>query len=251
MLALVSNHPNYFTTAVLNGEGLGAAHYPELCYAWLASMDSNYVGTTANRLNNGGFRIIRINCEVDVKVFDAEQNKIASIINEQSDETGSYIAGVDNNGQKYVVLPVDETFYVEMTAREKDSVNYSINEYSALAGEYTRNINYFNIEMEKGEVVEGVLPAYDKAELEKDTPEGSDADYRLYDADGNTINSDSDLSGDDARNAYFTVEALVSDEKAGTVIGGGIYQYGQFAKLQAIPEEEYVFEGWYRKGHCG
>ena len=200
MLALVSNHPNYFTTAVLNGEGLGAAHYPELCYAWLASMDSNYVGTTANRLNNGGFRIIRINCEVDVKVFDAEQNKIASIINEQSDETGSYIAGVDNNGQKYVVLPVDETFYVEMTAREKDSVNYSINEYSALAGEYTRNINYFNIEMEKGEVVEGVLPAYDKAELEKDTPEGSDADYRLYDADGNTINSDSDLSGDDARN---------------------------------------------------
>ena len=99
-----------------------------------------------------------------------------------------------------------------MTAREKDSVNYSINEYSALAGEYTRNINYFNIEMEKGEVVEGVLPAYDKAELEKDTPEGSDADYRLYDADGNTINSDSDLSGDDARNAYFTVEALVSDE---------------------------------------
>ena len=134
MLALVSNHPNYFTTAVLNGEGLGAAHYPELCYAWLASMDSNYVGTTANRLNNGGFRIIRINCEVDVKVFDAEQNKIASIINEQSDETGSYIAGVDNNGQKYVVLPVDETFYVEMTAREKDSVNYSINEYSALAG---------------------------------------------------------------------------------------------------------------------
>ena len=73
-------------------------------------MDSNYVGTTANRLNNGGFRIIRINCEVDVKVFDAEQNKIASIINEQSDETGSYIAGVDNNGQKYVVLPVDETF---------------------------------------------------------------------------------------------------------------------------------------------
>ena len=155
---------------------------------------------------------------------------------------------MDNNGQKYVVLPVDETFYVEMTAREKDSVNYSINEYSALAGEYTRNINYFNIEMQKGEVVEGVLPAYDKAELEKDTPEGSDADYRLYDADGNTINSDSDLSGDDARNAYFTVEALVSDEKAGAVIGGGIYQYGQFAKLQAIPEEEYVFEGWYRKG---
>ena len=50
MLALVSNHPNYFTTAVLNGEGLRAAHYPELCYAWLASMDSNYVGTTANRL---------------------------------------------------------------------------------------------------------------------------------------------------------------------------------------------------------
>ena len=81
-----------------------------------------------------------------------------------------------------------------------------------LAGEYTRNINYFNIEMEK-KWWKAFSRHTDKAELEKDTPEGSDADYRLYDADGNTINSSSDLSGDDARNAYFTVEALVSDEK--------------------------------------
>lgn len=51
------------------------------------------------------------------------------------------------------------------------------------------------------------------------------------------------MSGDDARNAYFTVEALVSDEKAGTVIGGGIYQYGQFAN-SGNPRKEYVFEGW-------
>ena len=83
-----------------------------------------------------GFDYARVALYVSEDPFnfgDAEQNKIASIINEQSDETGSYIAGVDNNGQKYVVLPVDETFYVEMTAREKDSVNYSINEYSALA----------------------------------------------------------------------------------------------------------------------
>ena len=43
--------------------------------------------------------------------------------------------------------------------------------------------------------MEGVLPAYDKAELEKDTPEGSDADYRLYDADGNTINAALSVSG--------------------------------------------------------
>ncbi len=42
MLDLVVSHPNYFSTAVMNLECIASAHFPELCYSWLVSMDSNY-----------------------------------------------------------------------------------------------------------------------------------------------------------------------------------------------------------------
>ncbi|MBR3965167.1 MAG: hypothetical protein IKJ80_07150 [Clostridia bacterium] len=42
MLDLVVSHPNYFSTAVMNLECIASAHFPELCYSWLVSMDANY-----------------------------------------------------------------------------------------------------------------------------------------------------------------------------------------------------------------
>ena len=41
-LALLTRNPSYFITLVYNGKGIAEAHYPELCFAWLASMDENY-----------------------------------------------------------------------------------------------------------------------------------------------------------------------------------------------------------------
>ena len=120
MLALVVNHPNYFTTAIMNGSGLGAAHYPELCYSWLASMDKNYSEGAKAEFNNGGYRIVRINCAVDVEVVDNDGTIIASIENEQPNSimNSSYIFGIDEDGQKYVVLPVDSDYGITITGRK-------------------------------------------------------------------------------------------------------------------------------------
>lgn len=245
--ALIINHPNYFTTAVINGSGLASAHFPELCYSWLASMDSNYVGTVKSTLNTGGYRIVRINCDVDVNVYDNNGNNVASITNEKPDDSHGFICGVDDNGQKYVVLPVDETFSIDIKGRTNDNVNYSINEYSALAGEYTRSVNYFNVDVKKGESLTGYIPAYfDKDELDGLTLEGSTVDYSLYDCKDNLIECDSDMSGKEVKDAYYTVKLISTNDENGSVVGSGIYQYGQFAKIQAIPYEGYSFDGWYK-----
>ncbi len=86
LLALASNHPNYTSTAVLNASGLSYAHQPHLCLAWLISMDNNYNKDSLSMLNNGGYRIIRINCEVDIKVKDIEGNLVASIVDEKPEK---------------------------------------------------------------------------------------------------------------------------------------------------------------------
>lgn len=51
-LALAVTHPNYLATAAMNGSGLAAAHYPELAYAWLTSMDPNYSAEAKTSFNN-------------------------------------------------------------------------------------------------------------------------------------------------------------------------------------------------------
>ena len=82
-------------------------------------------------------------------------NLTQSIENEQPNTTldSSYIYGVDEDGQKYIVLPIDSDFDISIIGREDDLVNYSVSEYSALAGDYTRNINYFNID------ISGIIPS--------------------------------------------------------------------------------------------
>lgn len=252
MLALISNHPNYFTTAVMNKDSLAAAHYPELCFAWLASMDSNYSGENGEQFNNGGYRIIRINCNVDVEVFDSSGQRIAAIINEepQKIEGSEYVAGIDQDGQKYVALPNEAEYRAVITAREDDSVNYSISEYSAGAGEYTRLINYFDIQMKAGEKLTGILPAYPDTEIAEDTPDGSSVDYTLADDENTYIDSDSDMRGDEASEAYFSVNVSSSDETRGVVTGSGIHQYGEFAQVEAKAFDGYEFAGWYMDGKC-
>ncbi len=47
MISLVLSHPNYFTTAVMNVEKLVEAHFPELCLAWMQSLDNNYLNDTS------------------------------------------------------------------------------------------------------------------------------------------------------------------------------------------------------------
>ena len=251
LLALVANHPNYFTTAIMNGSGLGAAHYPELCYSWLASMDNNYTEGARVEFNNGGYRIIRINCAVDVDVYDDNGNKVATIENEQPNTTldSSYIFGVDEDGQKYVVLPIDSDFDISITGREDDLVNYSISEYSAVAGDYTRNINYFNIDLKQGEKLSGTIPSYSDDEIANDTPNGSNAAYTLLDPNANPIESDSDKSGTSASQDVFNVNVVSSNPKYGVVSGTGARQYGTFAQVEAVALEGYQFVGWYRNNN--
>lgn len=249
LLALVFNHPNYAITAANNVEGLGAAHYPELCFAWLVSMDSNYTLGAQVEFNNGGYRIIRINCEVDVEV--SGENGIVAVITDDTPEEvegSAYLYGIDEDGQKYVVLPVDAEYTVKITGREDGTVNLGISEYSALTGGYMRNINYFDVDLKEGEQLTGIIPAYSETEVESSAPDGSTANYTLLGSDGQTIGKSSDLSGTDAATSYYEVAVYSSNPDCGVVTGSGTHQYGQFALLEAYPAEGYEFVGWYGEG---
>ena len=250
-LAVVSNHPNYFTTIVSNIEGIGGAHQPTLCFAWMASMDPNYDRNAIDSFGSGAYRIVRINCDVDVSVSDENGDELAAIINEQPQNMGEdgLICGINENGEKYIVLPSDSSYSVNVTSRTDENVNYGVSEYSAEAGEYTRIVNYFDISVPQNHTITGQIPAYSDYDLEYISEYGSDVDYTLEDEDGYYYDY-VDLRGEDATGAYYTVNVQSSNKKYGVVIGGGTYQYGSFAQVTAQPMKNASFIGWYEGNTC-
>ncbi len=160
------------------------------------------------------------------------------------------LSGFDESGQKFVILPIDETYSVAITGREDDLVNYGVSEYSAIAGDFTRNINYFDVKVKKGETIFAVLPSYTEEEIENDTPNGSSVSYILTDSNNKKIECSSDLTGEDSVNSCCSVNVYSNDENLGAVLGGGIKQYGEFIQVEAVSNDESEFTGWYINGKC-
>ena len=103
--------------------------------------------------SNGFFRTIRINCPVDVEVIDNEGIVVANIINDSPVDLGEegLIVGIKETDEKYGIVPIIETYKIKMTARENCVVNYGIDEGFILSENSARIINYFNINLKKGQ----------------------------------------------------------------------------------------------------
>lgn len=246
VISYLVNHLDYFATFAYNFSYFKTAHYPDLCLAWMQSMDDNYTTDAGEAFSSGSYRIIRINCPVDVKVYDSDGNLVASIVDDDVQELEeSLIVIINDDGEKVVYMPADAEFTIDMTGTDDGSVTYSVNEHSYESGRVNRVVNYYDVPIEKDRTLSAVVPAYDITYLTNGTANATDTQYRLTDMDGNVLTPDLDVAGDQVIDAHYTVTALSDDEKQGSATGSGTRQVGSFAKVVALPEEGYTFNGWY------
>ena len=75
-------------------------HYPELCLAWVRSYDPYYTEQVFEPSQNATYRVIRINCPVDVQVRDASGNLVAGFTDDQSTVADGLPAYVNDDGEK-------------------------------------------------------------------------------------------------------------------------------------------------------
>lgn len=243
LLAVASNHPNLTTTLVTNIEGIGQAHYPELCLAWLQSMDSYYTSDIFNGLSSGDYRVIHINCPVDVTVSRDGQT-VGSIIGDNP-QAGDVVTAINTDGEKLVYLPTDAGYEIDIQATGDGEVSISVNEFSAVAGENTRVVNYLSLPVATGDTFQLSLPKYTGNDASGQTLDGSNTSYCLKDSNEAIIYPTNDLKGTLATEAYYQVTVESRNETWGAVSGGGTYQTGQFAQVTAQPYQGYQFVGWY------
>lgn len=249
VLVFVVSHPNLTITGICNVKTLGAAHYPELCLAWLMSQDNNYEKKTEEADGNGNYRVIRINCPIDVNVYDREGNRVAAIIEDTPLEIpeSSIVSKLNEDGEKIIYLPANGDYELELSATGDGIMHYSVNEFSSTEGDITRIINYRGITLTEGAAFHATVPAYDSEEQNNEILFSS-TDYELQDENGDWIFADEDLKGEEARNAYHMVTVSADDKSHGVVSGQGIRQKGSFAQVEAAAYEGYRFTGWYESG---
>ncbi|MFK4568159.1 VWA domain-containing protein [Enterococcus sp. UD-01] len=246
ILESLINHPVMFYSLYKQNEGIMQAHYPELCLAWLQSQDSNYTEGGKASFVSGNYRIIRINCPVDVEVYNDENQLVAAIVNNEPQELTSLVSSINENGEKLIYLPPDASYSIKVKATDNGKMSYAINEYSYEAGEVTRIRNYYDLPLQKDKTYTSQIPAYTTEELENGTENGTDVAYTLVDEQTKQeITPDVELAGEEAAEAEYKITAESADEEQGIVFGGGLYKVGNFVQLTAVPNEGYEFVGWY------
>ena len=199
-----------------------AAHYPELCLAWMNSLDGGW------ETYNNKYEKIFINCPVDVVIKDDEGNIVTRIIDNKVEniENGLY-AYIDDNEQKVVVVPGDGNYTAEIIANDDCDVTYTVKEYSDNDYMPESIKSYQSVEMLK----EGSLKADIKPEI---------SEYILQDDNSILVPSIEESSNNINRYLIQT-----ECDGNGIVEGGGIFTTGEFAKVTAKPSDGSTFEGWY------
>lgn len=239
-------------TLICNFNNIGSAHYPELCLAWMQSWDDNYKSEAKPVFRSSSYKIIRINCPVDVEVYDETGNLVAAIKSDiPQDISGSnIISAINTDGEKIVYFPAEDDYDFKITATDNGILNFSINEFSAEIGQINRIVNYFNINITKDDIITGTIPGYNNFFIENGTVDGTSTAYTLSGIDGNAITPSSDLKGESATDAYYMVYVESENYEYGIVTGQGIRQLGNFAQVTAEAADGYKFAGWYSEDTC-
>lgn len=247
ILSFAISHPNLTATLTHNLKEIGSAHYPELCLAWLESMDKNYTTNAEQAFGSGSYRIIRINCPVDVEVYDASNKLVAAIKsdNPQKIDGSSIVSSINEDDEKLIYLPANAEYNLKLIPTGLGHMTYSINEYSSAVGDINRIINYYDVDIKPGEILTSKIAAYSNEDLTNEKVDGSRTKYSLVSEKNQLLKSNYDLRGHEATNAYYMVNVTSNNAQYGLVAGQGTRQIGNYAKVTAVPCQNCKFDGWY------
>ena len=244
-------HPHLTATAIKNYDLLTVVHSENANYlAWMMCMDKNYDPSNHEYFTNGDYRVVKVNCPVDVNVYDESNNLVASIINDvpQQIDGSTIISSIDENEQKVVYLPVDGEYRVEVKARENCQTTYSVNEYTGFSSDLSKVVAYQDVDMKKNETLVSNVDSYTNEEIsdEEGTTNGSSVDYNL-ELNNKKLAPEVNATGEEIKNVTYTVNVSY-DENQGAASAGGEFTAGDFCLLTATAKEGFAFDGWYIDG---
>ena len=207
---------------------------------YIAGKDVHYVALEEETAKSFGEKVSDfftgiIHCPVDLEVYNESGALIGYV---DSNETkGEYIWYTDDieilvrDDKKIVYYPADANITIKAIPYEQGTMNVTIEEYrdSTAVG----RLVFYDVPLTLGESYTQSMGNLALAEI-KDT-------FGLI-GDNTMIKADAYISADD--NGVVNIRAAISGN--GEVEGIGEYVKGDIVSLQAIPNDEMEFAGWYQ-----
>ncbi|MBR4658799.1 MAG: dockerin type I repeat-containing protein [Clostridia bacterium] len=227
-LSLTDNYEHLFALLgdtfrnKMSGE-LFMQHWPETYMAWLDSASDESL------FERSSYTRVSLKCPIDVYVYDSNEVLVGRIVDDVVDESleESVYCACDMLGEKTVYLPDDDTYRIEIVAREDCEIDL-VNEYYTDQMELASVECYLDVPMDEEQSFEA---DYQKEELEC-----------TLTSDGTEIEADYTV-GEEEEVPEFTVE--LTCEGFGTIAGDGYYTLGETVSLCALELYGSTFVGWY------
>jgi len=164
VLTLVQFIPaNDAKTAADNLNGIAVGHYPDLALAWMKSLNSDYVNMLVKKQmpESGNTRIVKIECPVDVEVYDSQNDLVAKIVGDMAQEiAGKHItAYCDENDHKVFFLPYGESYTIKMSGTDDGTMNYTVSDYDMVYGETFEEKEFQNVTLFAGKTMTSEIGA--------------------------------------------------------------------------------------------
>ncbi len=245
---LLVNHPEEILDIALafTNSKVMQSHYEEITLAWVRAGDPHYTDTPYTMAVPETLRTVRVNCPVNVEIYDSEGNLVASMIDKVATTTNAVVGcAMNEDGEIIIHLPADAEYNIVTTATGDGEVNVTLSEYNLVHSKVTRVQNYVEIPVAVGDVLTLTVPDLVEEEYTDEEHRGSTAEYTLSDNSGETISCQSESKGSEIE--YFDVN-VHTNNTFGAVNGGGQYLDGTFAMVEAQPVAGGEFIGWYVGG---
>ncbi len=180
------------------------------------------------------------NCPVDIEIVDkATEEVVGRIVDNTVDEEiaakeNAVVMTVDGD-EKSFWLPSDGDYDVRFVGNDTGVMDYTLKEIDSDAGELKRT-NFFNVALTEGKTYTSEIGGEAFA-LET---------YALHCDDDTTVQPDEVIDEPLAHTYSVTTAA----QENGQASGDGVFTSGDYATLQAFPDEGFDFAGWYEDDVC-
>ena len=252
----IVREPNTVVTLIANANMLAEAHYPELCLAWIQSMDPNYTPVEdLVSFSNGSYRIVSFsgtaNDTINLEIFDSSQKMVAAFAGgvPQIIEGSSIISTVTEDGNKLIYLPAEGEYSIRIPVPyDYKKMNYSVSEVNSNTQSINRIVGYndiYSYSYKYSNVLMADIPSYSDADFEDDGISGSTVKYALREMVGANKEPDMYLSGSEVDDVIYYIGVFTNNAEMGIVEGKGSRSLGSYALVTARANEGYEFYGWY------
>ena len=100
--------------------------------------------------------------------------------------------------------------------------------------------------MKQGDTITSTINRYTQDEIDNVVDNGSSADYKTK-LNNQVVSSDVDVKGSEVEKYTYNVTVTSNSEDC-SVVGSGTFNIGEFAQVEAVPADNYTFDGWYIDG---